>query len=122
MNDGSDWLSSRALLTLKPSRMRWALKSTQIIQQTARNFAEQFSILWPGEKCQSKNGIVEILSFSFWQAFCSATPARLNGRINTRYASQVSIIRAILFRRSLGVRPRSYIVSTGRPLESREKE
>ena len=27
-------------------------------------FAEQFSILWLGEKCESKNGIVEILSFS----------------------------------------------------------
>ena len=34
-------------------------------QQTARNCAEQFSILSPGEKCQSKNGLVEILSFSF---------------------------------------------------------
>jgi hypothetical protein len=41
-------------------------------QQTARNCAEQFSILSPGEKCQSKNGLVEILSFSFWQALCSA--------------------------------------------------
>jgi hypothetical protein len=26
----------------------------------------------PGEKCESKNGMVEILSFSFWQAFCSS--------------------------------------------------
>jgi hypothetical protein len=34
-------------------------------QQTARNRAEQFSILSPGEQCQSKNGLVEILSFSF---------------------------------------------------------
>jgi hypothetical protein len=33
--------------------------------QTARNCAEQFSILSPGEKCQSKKGVVEILSFSF---------------------------------------------------------
>jgi hypothetical protein len=24
------------------------------------------------EQCQSKNGVVKILSFSFWQAFCSA--------------------------------------------------
>jgi hypothetical protein len=33
-------------------------------QQTARNCAEQFSILSPGEKCQSKKGMVEILPFS----------------------------------------------------------
>jgi uncharacterized protein (DUF1778 family) len=48
------------------------LKIDATIQQTARNCAEQFSILSPGEKCESKNGMVEILSFSFWQAFCSA--------------------------------------------------
>ena len=29
-------------------------------------------ILSPAEKCQSKNGLVEILSFFFSQAFCSA--------------------------------------------------
>jgi hypothetical protein len=40
------------------------------IQQTARNCAGQFWVLSLGEKCQSKNGLVEILSFSFWQAFC----------------------------------------------------
>jgi hypothetical protein len=32
----------------------------------------RFSILSPGEKCESKNGMIEILSFSFWEAFCSA--------------------------------------------------
>jgi hypothetical protein len=37
--------------------------STWTIQQTARNCAEQFSLLSPREKCQSKNGMVEILSF-----------------------------------------------------------
>ena len=36
------------------------LNSTRTIQQTGRNCAEQFSILWPGEKCQSKKGAVEI--------------------------------------------------------------
>jgi hypothetical protein len=41
-------------------------------QQTARNCAGQFSILSLGEKCQSKKGLVEILSFSCWQAFCNA--------------------------------------------------
>ena len=41
------------------------LNSTWTVQQTARNYAEQFSILSPGEKCQSKKGVVEILSFSF---------------------------------------------------------
>ena len=61
---GSDWLSSRALLTPKPSRMRWALKSTRTIKQTARNCAGQFSILPPREKRQSKKGVIEILSFS----------------------------------------------------------
>jgi hypothetical protein len=30
------------------------LKSTRTIQQTARNCDEQFSILLPGEKCESK--------------------------------------------------------------------
>jgi hypothetical protein len=40
------------------------LNSTWTIQQTARNCAEQFSILWPVEKCQSKKAMVEILSFS----------------------------------------------------------
>jgi len=40
------------------------LKLDMDIQQTARNCAEQFSILSPGEKCESKKGIVEILSFS----------------------------------------------------------
>jgi hypothetical protein len=35
------------------------------VQQTARNCAEQFSILSPGEKCERKKGMVEILSFSF---------------------------------------------------------
>src|SRR4029077_18895727 len=45
--------SNRALLRLN---------STWAIQQTARNCAEQFSILSPGEKCQSKKGVVEILS------------------------------------------------------------
>src|SRR6476646_7462577 len=59
MNAGSDWSSSRALLTLKPSPRRWTLNSTWAIQQTARNCAEQFSILSPGEKCQSKKGVVE---------------------------------------------------------------
>jgi hypothetical protein len=48
------------------------LNWTQTIQQTARNCAGQFSILSPGGKCQSKSGIVEILSFCFWQALCSA--------------------------------------------------
>src|SRR5260370_15987301 len=48
------------------------LKSTWTIQQTARNCAGQFSILSPGEKCESKKDVVEILSLSFWQAFCSA--------------------------------------------------
>ena len=38
---------------------------------------EQFSILWPGEKCESKKGMVEILWFSCWQAFCSAIHLRL---------------------------------------------
>src|SRR6266850_7512726 len=60
MNAGKDWRSSRALLTLKPSRRRWTLNSTWTIQQTARNCAEQFSILSPGEKCQSKNGMVNL--------------------------------------------------------------
>src|SRR4029077_12089531 len=59
MNAGSDWPSSRALLTLKPWRRRWTLNSTWTIQQTARNCAEQFSILSPGEKCESKKGMVE---------------------------------------------------------------
>ena len=36
--------------------------------------------------------------------------------------ADVSIIFAVLFRHSLGVRPRSYIVPTGRPVDSREKE
>ena len=40
---------NRALLTLKPSRRRWALNSMRIIPQTARNCAGQFSILSPGE-------------------------------------------------------------------------
>src|SRR4029453_10434861 len=53
MNAGSDWPSSRALLTLKPWRRRWTLNSTWTIQQTARNCAGQFSILSPGEKCES---------------------------------------------------------------------
>jgi hypothetical protein len=35
-------------------------------------YAGQFSILSPVEKCQSKKGMIEILSFSFWQVFCSA--------------------------------------------------
>jgi hypothetical protein len=39
-------------LTLKPSHRRWTLNSTRTIQQTARNCAEQFSILSPGEKCE----------------------------------------------------------------------
>src|SRR5438034_8911398 len=60
MNAGSDWLSSRALLTLKPSRRRWTLNSTWTIQQTARNCAEQFSILSPGEKSESKKGMVNL--------------------------------------------------------------
>src|SRR5512132_925287 len=72
MNAGSDWPSSRALPTLKPSRRRWTLNSIWTIQQTARNCAGQFSILSPGEKRQSKKGVVEILSFPFWQAFCGA--------------------------------------------------
>jgi hypothetical protein len=38
---------------------------SMLAQQTARNCAEQFSILSPGEKCESKNGMLEILSFSF---------------------------------------------------------
>src|SRR5438046_813202 len=60
MNAGSDWPSSRALLTLKPSRMRWTLNSTWTLQQTARNCAGQFSILSPGEKCQGKKGVVNL--------------------------------------------------------------
>ena len=32
--------------------------------RTAKNCAGQFSVLSPREKCQSKNGIVEILSFT----------------------------------------------------------
>ena len=31
-----------------------------------------FSILSPGKKCERKHGAVEILSFTSWQAFCSA--------------------------------------------------
>jgi hypothetical protein len=51
------------------------------IQQTARNCAEQFSIVLPGEKRQSKNGLVEILPFTFWQAFCSAILLRLGNLV-----------------------------------------
>src|SRR4029077_4445850 len=43
--------SNRALLRLTS---KWT------IQQTARNCAEQFSILSPGEKCQSKNGVINL--------------------------------------------------------------
>ena len=32
------------------------LNSTRTIQQTARNYAGQFSILSPGEKCQKQKG------------------------------------------------------------------
>ena len=52
-------VEQQASLTLKPSRGRRTLDSTRTIQQTARNCAEQFSILSPGEKCQSKKGSVE---------------------------------------------------------------
>jgi hypothetical protein len=31
------------------------------VQQTARNCAEQFSILSPGEKCESKKGVVGLV-------------------------------------------------------------
>jgi hypothetical protein len=37
--------------------------------ETYPDFA--FSILSPGEKCESKKSMVEILSFTFWQAFCA---------------------------------------------------
>src|SRR6476659_412173 len=53
MNAGSDWPSSRALPTLRPSQRRWTLTSTWTIQQTARNCAGQFSILSPGENLLS---------------------------------------------------------------------
>jgi hypothetical protein len=43
----------------------WLSTHTRTIQQTARNCAEQFLLLSPGEKCESKKGVVEILSFSF---------------------------------------------------------
>ena len=36
------------------------LNSTWTIRQTERNCAEQFSILSPREKCESKNGLAEI--------------------------------------------------------------
>ena len=39
MNAGSDWPSSRASLTLKPSRMRRTLNSTRTIQQIPREIA-----------------------------------------------------------------------------------
>src|SRR6266436_3483041 len=80
MNAGSDWSSSRALLTLKPSRRQWTLNSTWAIQQTARNCAEQFSILSPGEKCESKKGMVEILSFSRGQTIWIADAHRNDGK------------------------------------------
>ena len=48
------------------------LKLDMEIQQTARNCAEQFSILSPGKKYEGKNDLVEILPFTFWQAFCIA--------------------------------------------------
>ena len=38
---------------------------TRLSCWTARNCAAQFSILSPGEKCQSQKGVFEILSFSF---------------------------------------------------------
>ena len=37
----------------------------------------QFSILSPGEKCQSKKGIVEILSFSFLTSILRARPENM---------------------------------------------
>ena len=40
------------------------LNSTRTIQQTARNCAEQFSILSPGGKCQSKKGVVETIALT----------------------------------------------------------
>ena len=46
----------------------------------ARNCTGQFSISSPGEKCQRKNGIVKILSFTFWQALCNAIHLRLGFR------------------------------------------
>jgi hypothetical protein len=57
--------SSRALLTLKPSQRRWTLNSTGTIQQTARNGAEQFSILWPGEECESKKALPSVVDCYF---------------------------------------------------------
>ena len=37
------------------------LNSTRTIQQTARNCAGQFSILSPGEKCQSKKALLSVV-------------------------------------------------------------
>src|SRR4029077_17372765 len=65
MNAGSDWPSSRALLTLKPSRRRWTLNSTWTIHQTARNCAGQFSIPSPEEKCQSKKALPSVVDCYF---------------------------------------------------------
>src|SRR6478609_12222084 len=63
--------------------------STWTVQQTARNCAGQFSILSPGEKCQSKKGIVEILSFSKAAISCGSGGVRF-ARIETEsYAASM---------------------------------
>src|SRR4029077_14771201 len=65
MNAGSDWPSNRALLTLKPSRRRWSLNSIWTTLQTARDCAEQFSILSPEEKCESKKALPSVVDCYF---------------------------------------------------------
>jgi hypothetical protein len=65
------------------------LKLDRTIQQTARNCAEQFSILSPGEKCQSKKALPSVVDcyFHHWMnlirgdtATATSIPLGMSGR------------------------------------------
>src|SRR6476619_1477065 len=87
MNAGSDWPSSRALLTLKPSRRRRTLNSTRTIQQTARNCAGQFSILSPEEKCESKKALPSVVDCYFHHRM--NFPCNLPGIVSEEFPGSV---------------------------------
>jgi hypothetical protein len=66
MNAGSDWLNNGALPTLKPRKR--GLKLDMDKPADREKLRRAVLDLVAGRKCQSKNGLVEILWFSFWQA------------------------------------------------------
>jgi hypothetical protein len=65
MNAGSELVEQQGVAYARTVAEAMNLKLDAAIQQTARNCAEQFSILSPGKKCESRKALPSVVDCYF---------------------------------------------------------